>query len=60
MPDVRTPGETMVRDGLADLRAARETEAALLVSIAAARLRQLGSDLPPPFADPTRSASTSS
>jgi hypothetical protein len=46
------PGETLVADGLADLRAARETDAALLVSIGAPRLRRLGFDVPVALADP--------
>lgn len=46
------PGETLVAEGIADLRAARETEAALLVSIGAPRLRRLGLDVPAPLSDP--------
>ncbi len=36
------PGVEFVRDGIADLAAERETESALLVSMAAPRLRLLG------------------
>jgi hypothetical protein len=50
--DVLVPGETLVADGLADLREARETDAALLVSIGAPRLRRLGFDVPAPLPDP--------
>jgi hypothetical protein len=51
MSDARIPGEELVREGLADLRVRRETDAALLVSIGAPRLRRLGFDVPPPFPD---------
>lgn len=40
------PGGDMVRDGIADLVAGRETIAAVAVSIAAPRLRDLGLDVP--------------
>jgi hypothetical protein len=40
------PGAELVDGGLSDLRAGRETEAALLVAIAAPRLRALGLDVP--------------
>jgi hypothetical protein len=40
------PGAELVNEGLSDLRAGRETEAALLVVIAAPRLRALGLDVP--------------
>jgi len=46
------PGSDIVEEGLSDLRAGRETVASLLVSIGAPRLRQLGLELPPPFAGP--------
>jgi hypothetical protein len=46
------PGEDLVNQGLADLRAGRETEAALLVSIGAPRLRRLGFDVASPLPDP--------
>jgi hypothetical protein len=45
--DERVPGEALVREGLADLKASKETDAALLVSIGAPRLRRLGLDVPP-------------
>ena len=47
MTDERVPGEALVREGLADLKASRETDAALLVSIGAPRLRRLGLEVPP-------------
>ena len=40
------PGADLVQQGLADLEAERESEAALLVSIGAPRLTQLGIALP--------------
>lgn len=40
------PGGDLIREGLDDLRAGRETAAALLVAIGAPRLRQLGMDVP--------------
>jgi hypothetical protein len=43
-PDL--PGHDLVSAGLADLAAGRETEAALLVAMAAPRLRSLGFDVP--------------
>ena len=43
------PGQDLVRQGLADLRAGLETEAALLVSIGAPRLRRLGFDVVNPL-----------
>lgn len=46
------PGEDLVRRGLADLQAGLETEAALLVSIGAPRLRRLGFDVANPFPAP--------
>jgi hypothetical protein len=48
------PGGDLVRDGLADLAAGRETVAALLVSIGAPRLQDLGLSLPPTLEDPER------
>ena len=36
------PGEELVKEGLADLAAGRETDCALLLQIAAPRLRRLG------------------
>jgi hypothetical protein len=40
------PGSDIVRQGLADLAAGRESEAALLVLVGAPRLRRLGVDVP--------------
>jgi hypothetical protein len=40
------PGADLVLDGLADLRAGRESENSLLVEIAAPRLRALGHAVP--------------
>lgn len=39
------PGEDLVRQGIADLAAGKETRAALLVSIGAPRLRGAGLDI---------------
>jgi len=41
------PGAELIEQGLRDLAAGRETEAALLVLIGAARLRRLRVDIPP-------------
>jgi hypothetical protein len=41
------PGHELVSSGLADLAAGRETECALLVAMAAPRLRAIGYDIPP-------------
>jgi hypothetical protein len=41
----RLPGADLVRQGLADLAAGRESEAALLVLIGSPRLRRLGFDV---------------
>lgn len=46
------PGAELVQAGLADLRARRETAAALLVSIGAARLTEAGHDVAEPFDEP--------
>jgi hypothetical protein len=46
------PGGDLVTEGLADLAAGRESEAALLVSIGAERLRCEGLVIPDPFPDP--------
>lgn len=43
---MKMPGEDIVREGLCDLAAGRETVSALLVAIGAPRLRQLGIDIP--------------
>lgn len=40
------PGHDLVSAGLADLRAGRETDVAMLVAMAAPRLRLLGLDVP--------------
>lgn len=40
------PGGLLVREGLADLAAGRETIAALVVAVAAARLRRAGLPVP--------------
>jgi hypothetical protein len=40
------PGHELVRAGLVDLTAGRETEASLVVTMAAPRLRALGFDVP--------------
>ena len=40
------PGQDLVREGLADLAGGRNTAAALLVAMAAPRLRALGLDVP--------------
>jgi hypothetical protein len=40
------PGEDMIEEGIADLRAGRETIPALLVLIGAPRLRRLGLPIP--------------
>ncbi len=41
------PGHELVSAGIADLAAGRESEPALLVAMAASRLRALGYDVPP-------------
>ena len=43
----RFPGGALVRQGLEDLAAGRDSEAALLVLVGAPRLRGLGIDVPP-------------
>ena len=45
------PGAELIDAGLADLASHTETDASLLVSMAAPRLRSLGFDVPTPFAD---------
>jgi hypothetical protein len=40
------PGHELVSDGIADLAAGHESESALLVAMAAPRLRALGFDVP--------------
>jgi hypothetical protein len=44
--DSRLPGHELVRAGLVDLAEGRETEAALVVAMAAPRLRALGIEVP--------------
>lgn len=44
--DAVLPGEDIIEAGLEDLRAGRETVAALLVAIGSPRLRRLGLELP--------------
>jgi hypothetical protein len=46
------PGESLITEGIADLRAGRDTPAALLVSIGAPRLAQLGIEVPHPLSTP--------
>jgi hypothetical protein len=48
------PGGDLVATGLEDLAASRETVEALLVSIAAPRLRQRGVPVSDPLPDPER------
>jgi len=50
------PGADSVEQGLSDLRAGRESEAALLVQIAAPRLRALGIEIPAQTVDRGESA----
>ena len=45
-PELELPGGELVAKGIEDLRAGRETEASLLVAIAADRLRAAGLDVP--------------
>ena len=49
--DDALPGADLIEAGLNDLRAGRETIAALLVAIGAPRLRALGLELPPHLPD---------
>jgi len=46
------PGEDLVRTGLCDLAAGKESAAALAVSIGAARLERIGIQVPRPIASP--------
>jgi hypothetical protein len=48
MPEVDTslPGHDLVAEGLGDLAGGRETQAGLLVTMAAPRLRPLGFEIP--------------
>jgi len=45
------PGAELIDAGLAHLASRTETDASLLVWMAAPRLRSLGFEVPPPFAD---------
>ena len=51
MSNTYLPGGDLIEAGLADLANRTETDEALLVSMAAHRLRSLGFDVPAPFAD---------
>jgi hypothetical protein len=51
MNDMPLPGADLIEAGLADLANGTESDESLLVSMAAARLRSLGFDVPAPFAD---------
>ena len=46
------PGQDLVEAGLRDLERGLRTQASLLVSIGAPRLRQLGYHVSPPFPEP--------
>lgn len=48
----RLPGGALVKQGLADLEAGRETEAALLVLVGSPRLANLGIRIPTPRPQP--------
>jgi hypothetical protein len=50
--DPSLPGAELVIAGIADLHRSSETVEALLVSMAATRLRQLGFEVPDPLPDP--------
>jgi hypothetical protein len=50
--DRELPGNDLIREGLDDLSAGRESVAALLVSIGAPRLRSLGFAIDKPFEKP--------
>lgn len=54
MPAKALPGEDLIETGLRDLSRSASTEASLLVSIGAARLRQLGYSVLNPFPDPEK------
>lgn len=45
------PGGDVIRRGIADLAAGRESIPSLLVSVGAPRLRELGLEIPHPFSD---------
>lgn len=44
---INVPGGELVRTGIADLARGAETDAALIVAMAAPRLRSLGFEIPP-------------
>lgn len=50
--DPALPGAELVEPGLRDLATGNESVEALLVSIGASKLRQLGYDVPAPVAEP--------
>jgi hypothetical protein len=50
--DAGLPGAELIAEGLADLRSARVSVPALLVSIGAPRLQLCGVDVPSPLDDP--------
>ena len=52
------PGEDLIEAGVQDLRAGRETIAALLVAIGSPRLRRLGLELPEQLPKIRNTAST--
>lgn len=53
MPDLNAlPGGSLVRRGISDLDAGRETPESLLVSIGAPRLQGIGVPLPKAISDP--------
>ena len=55
MRTTKLPAEDLIDTGLRDLRRGNRTEAALLVSVGASRLRQLGYSVPNAFLDPEES-----
>ena len=52
MDTAALPGGDLVEHGVADLAAGVESVEALLVSLAATKLRRLGLDVPPALEDP--------
>jgi hypothetical protein len=52
MTPTALPGGDIIQQGVADLCLGHETDAALLVSIGAPRLRQLGMAVPPALPNP--------
>ncbi|MGQ0640434.1 MAG: hypothetical protein ACT4P6_06635 [Gemmatimonadaceae bacterium] len=55
MSNNNLPGSDLIEAGVRDLQSGVVTIAALLVSIGAPRLRQLGFELPPTLANPEHS-----